>query len=801
MLRNYFKIAIRNLLKHKGYSFINIFGLAVGIGCCLLIFIFVKDELTYDRFQSKADRIYRVNSLIDWMGDKDLSGITGEIEAPSYAERIPEIEAYTRYAYSSISAQKGEEWVKQYNSLFTDPGTFEIFDYEVLSGSLAGALDDLNNVVISRAVAEKFFDKVDVAGEEMRIKLNGEVENYIVAAVYDDLPENSSLDAEIYFSWEKYRTFNKLPPNPWSNLSTTTIVMFRDVPDDVGKLEAKFQEVRLALNPDEEEDKWARGIESKLQPLLDIHLGDVDSNTGLKEPSEPTYSYILAGIGVLILVLACINFANLSVARSIPRAKEIGLRKVMGAQKSSVAWQFLGEALLVSSISFIIGLILAEFFLPVFGRLTNKTFTESIIQDPILISASFVFIIFTTVLAGSYPAFFVARFSILHSLSGRVKLNGRQYLTKGLVMFQFAIAAVLIIGTLTMYKQISFMLNTDLGYNDKNLAILNLGENGTKADVIASELSSNPNFEMISKSNGFGSMRSLGYGDTKFWTITTSVDTAFLNTVGLHLKAGRNLKHLEDKYIQAGDTLNNIIVSQSFIDKIEFDGDPIGLIVHDGGDEQTNIFRIVGVIDDFIYASAKIGLAPMAFITGDANKRWGFQKINIRYREGYDTKVQAALLETWRKVDPYSPMNFYFEEESNLNSYQQEKRWRSIITSASVIAIIISCLGLFGMAHLSAQQRQKEIGVRKVLGASVSQLIYMLNIGFTKMVMVSAIVAIPISYYFVEDWLSSFAFRIDLGVLIFVLPTAITLLIALSTVSIQSIRTANSNPVNSLRNE
>lgn len=801
MLKNYFKIALRNIAKHKGYSFINIFGLAVGIGCCLLIFLYVKDELTYDRFQTKADRIYRVNSLIDWMGNKDLSGITGEIEGPAYAERIPEIEAYTRYAYASIVAQLGEEWVRQYNTLYTDPGTFEIFDYTVLSGSLSGALDELNNVVISRTVAEKFFDTVDAAGEEMRIKMDGKIENFIVTAVYEDLPENSSLDAEVYFSWEKYKTFNPMPPNPWSNLGTSTVVLFREPLNDVEAMEAKFQDVRFALNPDEEEDKWARGIESKLQPLLDIHLSaDIDSNTGIKPPSDPTYSYILAGIGVLILILACINFANLSVARSIPRAKEIGLRKVMGAQRSHVARQFLGEALLVSSISFVIGLILAELFLPTFGRLTNKTFGTGIIQDPWLIGAAFAFILLSALLAGSYPAFFVARFSILNSLSGKVRLSGRQYLTKGLVMFQFAIAAILVIGTITMYQQISFMLNTDLGYDDKNLAILNLGGNRTKGNIIASELASNPNIEKFSLSDGFNSMRSMGYEDKTFWTITAHVDTSYLDNIGLKLKAGRNLNHLQDRYYRRNDTLNNIIVNQKFIEKIEYDGDPLGLIIHDGDDVPTDSYRIVGIIDDFIYSNAKVGMAPIALQAGNAEK-WGYMQVNVRYRDGYDTEVQSAMSDAWKKVDPYTPLSFYFKEESNRNSYAQEKRWRAIITAASVIAIIISCLGLFGMAHLSAQQRQKEIGVRKVLGASVNQLVYMLNIGFTKMVMIAALVAIPVSYYFVEDWLSSFAFRIEIGVLIFAIPTLITLLIALGTVSIQSFRTANSNPVDSLRNE
>jgi putative ABC transport system permease protein len=801
MLKNYFKIALRNLLKYKGYSFINIFGLAVGIGCCLLIFIYVKDELTYDRFQSKGDRIYRLNSMINWDGDKDLSGMTGQIEAPSFADRIPEIEAYTRFAYSSIVAQLGDEWIRQFNALYTDEGTFQIFDYEVISGSLNGALDELNNIVIARSVAEKFFNTSDAAGKEMRIKLNGKVENYIVTAVYENFPGNSSLDAEVYFSWDKYRTFSKMPSNPWSNLSISSVLLFKESPVDIEAIEAKFKEVRYAMNPDEVEDKWAREVESRLQRFDQIHLNsDIDSNTGIKAPSDATYSYILGGIGLLILMLACINFANLSVARSIPRAKEIGLRKVMGAQSKQVARQFLGEALIVSIISFVIGLIISELFLPTFARLVNKKFAYGIIQDPWLIAASFIFIFITALLAGSYPAFFMSRFSILNSLSGKVKLNSRQYLTKGLVMFQFAIAAVLVIGTLTMYQQINFMLNTDLGYDDQNLAVVHMGLNREKTMIMTSELSTNPNFVGVSKSDGFNAAYYMGYKDKSFWTITASVDTSYLNVIGLKLKSGRNLKHLEDFYYRRNDTLKNMIVTQAFIDKLDYQGDPLGLVIHDGEkDNPINEFRIVGILDDFIYADAKKAPAPIALIAGHPTR--GFSQVNVRYREGYDTEVQAALQEAWRKVDPYAPMSFSFKEESNQNSYREEMRWRAIITAASVIAIIISCLGLFGMAHLSAQQRQKEIGVRKVLGASVGQLIYMLNIGFTKLVIISALIAIPISYYFVEDWLSGFAFRIEMGLMVFLIPTVLTLIVALSTVSVQSFRTANSNPVNSLRSE
>ncbi len=802
MLKNYLKIAFRNLAKHKGYSFINIFGLAIGIGCCLLIFLYVKDELTYDRFQSKIDRIYRINSKIDWFGTINEMGATNRVEAKEYAERIPEIEAYTRYNGATIVVQSGDEWVSQYNAVYADTGTFDIFDYKVLSGTLDGALVDLNSIVISEEVALKYFDRIDVAGEELTIKLQSEIENYRIDAVFEDFPTNSSLYSQVYFPWAKLESFEPVnPARVWGSIGISSIVLLKDEAIDTKTIESKMKDVRILLNPDESA-KWAREIDTTIQPFVSLHLSNqIQANAGIRSTGNPFYSYILAGIGFLILILACINFANLSVARSIPRAKEIGLRKVLGAQKTQVARQFLGEAFYVSIIAFVFGLILAELFLPTFGELTNKTFSEGVIEDTWLIVACLGFVTLTAVISGAYPAFFVARFSILNSLSGKVKLSGRQYLTKGLLVFQFAIAAILVTGTLAMNSQIQFMLDTDLGYDDKNLGILDIWGNQKNANVIYSELAKDPNIESISTSSGFGSATSLGYGEEEFFCTFLQIDTAFVNTFGLTLLEGRNLKHLSDEYYRSTDTLTNLLVTKEFLKRAKIEVEPLGLAINSGGGEDAKEqYRIVGILDDFIYSSARSGIGPVAMMMGSADKG-NFNKINVKFREGYATEIENVVEEAFKKVDPYSPLNFHLEEESNLQSYQDESRWKSIITYSSVIAIIISCLGLFGMAHLSAQNRQKEIGVRKVLGASISQLIYMLNLSFGKLILIASFIAIPVAYYLLDDWLSNFAFRIDLGVLVFAIPTIITLLIALSTVSIQSFRTANSNPVDSLRNE
>lgn len=800
MIKNYITIALRNLARHKGYSFINITGLAVGIGCCMLIFLYVKDELTFDSFQSKADRIYRINSKIDWFGNVQEMTATNAIEAKEYADRIPEVETFTRYQNTSLIIKKGDEFINQYKAIFTDPQNFKIFDYEVLSGTLNNVLQDLNSIVVTEEIAIKYFNRVNVAGEALTIKLEGKIEEFYIDAVVKDFPSNSSLTSKIYFSWKKYETKNNLyTSRTWNNIGYTSILLLKEGADPL-EVKEKLTEVRLALNPDESQE-FVRGVESILQPLTAIHLSEnASGGDGIINSSSATYSYILSGIGIFILILACINFANLSVARSIPRAKEIGVRKVLGARRKQLAWQFLGEAFYTSFIAFIVGLILAELLLPFFGRLTNKDFSSGITQDPTLLLGCLVLVLVSSALAGTYPAFFISRFSILKSLSGRVKLKGKQYVTKGLVLVQFAVAAILVIGTMAMNQQISMLLDTDLGYDDENLAVINLRDNQTSAGIISNELLKNPNVTSVSLSDGFGSATSVGYENKDMFVVVSEVDTSFLSIMNVPLLKGRKLKAHPDQFIRGNDTLQNVVVNEKFLSSIGMEGEPIGELLTDGGDEGTKAYRIVGVMKDFIYSSAKSGVGPVMLESG-AISDTGFNQVLVKYSESYSTEIGQEITNVWRGIEPYQPVDFFYQQESNQDYYKEEVRWKTIITNSSLIAIIISCLGLFGLAHLSAQQRMKEVGVRKVLGASVRNLVLMLNMNFAKLVILSFIVAIPVSYYFIDSWLENFANKISLGVFLFLVPAIVTFGIAVLTISIQSYKAANSNPVDSLRNE
>ncbi len=801
MIRNYFLVTFRNIVRHKGYSAINITGLALGIACCMLIFLYVQDELTYDRYQSKVDRIYRIGSEVDFFGGINNLSASSPVEAPAYLENIPEVEDFVRMESVQVIVKKGDEYIDQHRTVFSDPSLFSIFDFETLSGDLQTALDDLNRVVITEALALKYLGTNDAVGKELTMRVRGKMEQYVVGAVVADLPENSSLEMEMILPWKKFETFHTYRPNPWTSIGFTSFLLFQEGVDPQSILH-KFKEVRDTQNPGKD-GEFARRVNIILQPLSNLHLDtSLTGGVGIKGSSDPTYSYILSGIALLILILACINFANLSVARSLPRAKEIGVRKVLGARKNQLSFQFLVEAFSISFLAFIIGLLIAELLLPFFGQLTEKTFSNNVTSHFGLIVSCFGLVMLAAFVAGSYPSFVISRFSVLKSLSGKVKLNGKQFVTKGLVLFQFTIAAVLVVGTIAMNKQIGHMLTVDLGYDDKDLARIELTGNRDEGQVFKNIISNNPNIIKASLTNGYNAGTSVGYEGKTSFSVSNAIDKDYLALLGLELVAGRELKSEPDQYILGEDTLINVIVNQTFLKELEIEGDPIGAMITDGDSDPTSAsfqYRIVGVVQDYIFSSAKSGIMAMMLLPSGPTTE--FNEILIKYSPEYLTELKEDMNTNWREIESYQPMSLVFIDEENRQAYEDEKRWQSIITSSTVLAILISCLGLFGLAHLAAQQRAKEIGVRKVLGASVKRLVIMLNLTFSKLVLGSLVVSTPIAYYLVNNWLDNFHYRIELNALMFLIPALITFGIAIATISIQSFKTANSNPVDSLRNE
>ncbi len=794
MLYNYLKIALRNIVKHKGYSFINVFGLAIGIACCLLIFLFVKDELTYDHFHSKVDRIYRVASTLSFAGNETTMGSNGFPEGQAYLEGIPEVENMVRLDNDQAIIQKGDDYISQTGLIYTDQSIFDIFDFEVLDGSSDNALSGLSNIVITERTAIKYFGKTEVTGETLRMNVEDALENYTIMAVIDDHPSNSSFNFDIMIPWAKRESqLNNYRLTSWGNISINTYLLVSEGAD-IASIEAKMREIREERNPGEG-GAFARQVTNVLQPMKDIHLNtDLGGGDGIIASTDPQYSYILSGIALIILIVACINFTNLSVARSLPRAKEIGVRKVLGAHRKQVAFQFLNEALLMCMIAFVLGLILAELALPVFGPLIEKTFYHGVTSDPVLMLSCLGLVLITAFLSGFYPSFIVSRFNTVISLKGKVRLKGNRYISKGLVVIQFTIAGVLIIGTIAMNRQIDYMINMDLGYDDENLIRIQSYQSGTPnlSQLFKDELAKNPNIIAVAAADNYNSATGAEFDGKEFFSMYNDIDENYLQMIDIEVLEGRNLRKGKDLYTSSEDTLTNILINQAFVKESGLE-DPIY--------KTFNGFRIVGIVPDYYYQAVNSEISPLMLISADETGTDEFMSIFVKFKPEYLPKVMTVIEDTWRKYVPYRPFEGYFVEEANGERYAEDVRWKKIITYASILAISISALGLFGLAHLATQQRIKEIGIRKVLGASVGQVVLLLNANFSRLVLLSVILATPIAYYFIDKWLQDFANPINLTVLLFLVPGLVTFGIALVTVTLQSLKSANSNPVDSLRYE
>ena len=794
MFRNYLKTAFRGFLKHRGFTMINISGLAIGIACCLLIFVYVKDELTYDRYHEKADRLYRMTATINFGGNEMFIGSTAVITPKVFADEIPEIERFARFDQSSVIVEKGEDYIEENRLVYTDPAVFEMFDFELVAGDLNTALNAPDKLVLTREMAEKYFDKLDVVGETMRIRLESDFETLRVAAVIENHPINSSFTFNMMLPWAKYeQSREERVLNNWGMISISSFLELSPGAT-TEEVIAKMQGVRESHHPDS--SAFARRIESDLQNITAMHLdNELGGGNGLGASSDPVYSYVLSGIAFLILIIACINFTNLTVARSLPRAREIGVRKVVGAVKGQLTFQFMAETFMMCLLAFVVGMIIAELLMPYFGTLVEKELDISLFDDSYLVLSSFVIVLLTAFFSGFYPAFVISRFNVVQCLKGSATVRSKKYVTKALVVAQFAIAAVLIIGALTMRSQISYMIEKDLGYNDQHLyrvADYRINEDESSYQLLKGELAANPNVLQVSASDGYGSAASLTKEDgEEFLANTTAISHDYLAIKDIPLLEGRTFKEGEDLIYTADDTLEAVLVNEAFLKELDWE---------EGIGKQISGYQVVGIVPDYHYGNVRSNVGPLMLQNINTHDRFA-SEIFVRFRPEYLPQIRSDLETAWRKFVPFFPFEAELESDTNDQRYADEARWNNIISLASSLAIFISCMGLLGLAHLRTQQRVKEIGIRKVLGASVSQIVLLLNVHFIKLVIVSILIATPLAYYLTQEWLANFDNRTDVSVLFFVIPGLAVLMISFLTVSLQSLKQANSNPVDSLRYE
>ena len=804
MIFNQLKTAFRYLSRHKGYAFINIAGLSVGIACCLLIMLFVKSEWSYDRFHSKGDRIYRVWLDEIYEGKHFINTVTPIPLAPALQSNLAEVEAVCRvYNFNGLVKNGNNTFNESINMV--DSNFFKVFDFPIKEGEREVALGSHRSVVISENIAKKYFGKDPAIGKTVEMQLGNDKVLFTVSAVAAESPRESSIrfDMLIPFSNAPFIFSERVRTQAWSQVFLETYTLLKpgiDTMQVASKLPAM---VKLVTG-----DQYKPGeYNLYLQPITDIHLNNI-LPAGNVPVSDPKYSYILATIGILILLIAAINFVTLSIGRSATRALEVGVRKVLGAEKIQLIRQYWGEAMLLVFLSFGAGLLIAMLLLQPFNQVANRELELRF--DTITIIFSVAMIALTGAVAGIYPAFILASFAPIQVLKGRLKSVNIGLFRKGLIVAQFVASIIMIIGTFTIGRQLNYLQTKNLGYARENIVIIPTNKNRAEGYPIAQRFTSviQKNPEIIATTTSIFSFAEPGWANLGYVDDMNvfrqfrmnAVDEQFVPAMQLQLVAGRNFS-IENP----ADLSNAMLVNEALVKAYGWK-DPIGKKLPGKYEHQ-----VIGVVKDFHFESLHSPVQPLALvIRPDSMLRRSTDvsfvasprpRITVRLAPG-DIQLQlASLRAAWKSVAGDQDFEFTFLDDALNAAYEQEQRLGAMVKYASVLSIFIACMGLFGLATLVVIRRTKEIGIRKVLGANVTSIVTLLSKEFVWLVAIAALIAFPTAWWALHKWLEDFAYRVPVSEWIFGIAALAALFIAIATVSIQAIRAALSNPVKSLRTE
>ncbi len=793
MLRNYFKIAFRNLWKHKIFSLINIMGLTVGMSACLLISIYVNFELTYDAFHTKSDRIYRLVTDVITPSETIHAGITSWAYGPTIKQDFPEVEAYTRINGGSFLVRKGDIKFQEEATVFADSSFFRVFDFKLIQGDPNTALKEPLSLVFTEKAARKYFGDSDPVGQT--VLLSGEGLPARVTGIMKDIPENSLIKGDMFVSMTTMTTrFNRGIDEAWGNFGATTYLLLKPG-TDFKTLEQKFPNyLERHVGKFMREEKMSYKL--FLEPLADVHL---HSERDVPEKGSLSNVYVFSVVAVFILLIACINFVNLTTARSAERAKEVGIRKVVGAAKGLVARQFVSESVLLCLIALVFSIALSSALVPMFNNLAGKVIVTSIFAEPSFLVYMLLAAVLIGVLAGIYPALVLSSFEPVTVLKGRFTTSFKGVLLrKGLVTFQFAISIALIIATMIVYIQMNYMRNRDLGFSKDQMLVINTegdpkreafkeslrGISGIKSTAASSSVPGGPNRGAYSEIENRSGELQVANLDLYF------VDFDYIPQFGLKMAAGRPFSK------EFGtDTTQAMVVNEAATKLFGYakPEDAIGRRFRQWGREG----KIVGVIKDFHFRSLQETIKPLTMRIEPG----GTDLVSVKIEGNRLKEAVATVEEKWKTLIPGRPFSYYFMDEFFDRQYRSEERFEKLFLNFAILAIFISCLGLLGLASYSTMQRTKEIGVRKVMGASIASIVGLLSIDFLKLVIIAFVVASPIAYFGMDRWLENFAYRTDIYWWVFVAAAVLSVAIAFITVSFQSIRAAVMNPVKSLRSE
>ena len=807
MIKNYIKTAYRGLMKNKGFTFINVFGLALGLATCLLIVFYVFDELSYDRYNTKADRIYRVNNEIKFGGMENSYAITPAPTAAALKADFPEIEQVARLRNrGGNQVKKGTQDIQEDRMVYADNSIFDVFTLPMVDGSPDKALTAPHTVVITEDMAKKYFNTISAVGKVLTV--NDSIQ-YKVTGVIKNIPKESHFHFDFFMSMA---TIDEAKQTTWFSNNFSTYILFKPGVDPKG-FAAKLpdfmvrhagSELQAILHMDFKTlEKNGSYFKFSLIPLTKIHL-ESTSVDGIEPGGNIDYVYIFTATAIFILLIACVNFMNLSTARSTNRAREVGVRKVLGSPRSALIAQFLTESILVTLAGAIIAVFTAWAFLGLFNHMSGKdlTITPQILGW--LLPALLIIILVVGCLAGSYPALFLSGFQPIQVLKGKLAGGFKAgYLRSALVVFQFAISIILIVGTLVISNQLRYIQNKDLGYNrDQVLVIKNVWALGNAQGTFKQEVKQLAGVQSATLSNALptdeNSNSTTYFKDPvidqkrSVLTYDWNVDEDFISTMGIKMAAGRNFSK------DMGTDSMAVVVNEAFAKQLDY-SNPLNQPVYSPANQTATKmakYHIIGVVKDFNFESLKTKITPLLF-----NLSKGAGTLSVRISSSDIPALIQNIQNRWKGLSSNREFSYSFLDDNFDALYRSEQRTGAISIAFTSLAIIIACLGLFGLAAYAAEQRTKEIGIRKVLGANVTTIVNMLSKDFIRLVLIAIVVAIPIGWWAMHSWLQGFAYRQNIQWWVPVAAALSAIAIAFITISFQSVKAALTNPVKSLKSE
>lgn len=808
MLQNYLKIALRNLQRNKVYSFINIFGLALGVACCLLLTLYIQDELSYDKHHKDLDNIYRIVTQFESDRGVDKQGSCSPPIAPTLMEEVSEVESATRVLNPPGVS---ENLIKYENKIFYEPNgliadstLFEVLTYEFTEGNPAKALTDANTVVISESLSTKLFGNESALDKSILISQGGPEINFKITGVFKE-NSKSHLKANFFVSmlssgWAEYMR-SDATANEWAGQNFVPSYVRLVNGHDKKDVERKMNDLLMKYGA---KGMKAMGMKKTLalQPVKDIYL-----KSDFGRSPRVNYIYVIASIAFFILLIACINFMNLSTAKATKRAAEIGIRKVMGAFRSSLISQLLGEALVIVIIAILLSIVILQVSLPFFNQVTGKSISFDSENIQYFLLALVGITIVTGLVAGSYPAFYLSSFQPAQVLKGKFNLSSASgWLRQGLVVFQFMIAITLVCGMIVISEQLKFMQEKDLGFDAHAKIILPLRTQSAQKQFqsLKKELMNNSSITQAAGTkyipgspilNDMMYYKEGGDMDNSVSHRRNTVDAGYMKLMDIKLIAGRHFS--EDV---STESENNIIVNRTSATKFGFEPEQmIGQTLSFDWQGTRYTFKVVGVMEDYHQTSLKDAINPTIFEIATEKSQFPFLIASVN-TTGF-TETTKLIEKTWKGLVNDTPFEYYFLDESIQKQYNEDKRVSQVITAFTFIAMIICSLGLYGLSTYMAERRFKEIGVRKVMGASIGQIVSMMSKEFIRLVLIALFISVPLSWYAMNQWLTGFAYHIPISFTIFIYAGTTAILIALITVSFESIKAASANPVNSLRSE